>query len=80
MAWENLPNLKSEPQTDYDLTQLINSMINCQEIVMSSFDDQVEQIHLENLKKLHLIGKNSARQIYSIKDHLMHWIKLNQLV
>ena len=68
-AFEDLPDLKSEPGTDYDLYKLINSLVCCNEIIIKSFDDQLQKISLNSLKKLGLNGEHSSIKIKSITDN-----------
>ena len=68
-AFEDLPDLISKPETDYDLYKLINSFVCCEEIIIKSFDVQLQQIKLNSLKKLGLNGEHSSIQIKSIKDN-----------
>lgn len=47
----SLPKLESIPNTDYDLYELINSLINCEEIIVNSFHHELQAIKLRNLKR-----------------------------
>ena len=67
-AFEDLPDLTSEPGTDYDLYKLINSLVYCREIIIKSFDNELGLFKLKNLKKLGLDGFQSSIRIKSIKD------------
>ena len=67
-AYRNLPNLKSEPNTDYDLNQLVNSLVNCEKIRIKSCENQLEPIKLRKLKSLWFVGQSSSMKIQSICD------------
>ena len=60
--------LTSEPKTHYDLTQLINSLVNCETIYIMPFQNQVEPIKLPNLKGLTFTGKNSLEDNLLTED------------
>ena len=49
-------NLTSIHDSDYDLFKLINSMKNCEEIIMNPFDNELRTIKLKKLKKLSFDG------------------------
>ena len=68
-VFEDLPDLTSEPGTDYDLYKLLNSFVCCNEIIIKSFDVQLQQISLNSLKKLGLNGEHSSIKIKSITDN-----------
>ena len=65
-AWNNLPILRSERNTDYDLFKLINSLVNCDVIATKSFENEVKPIKLSKLKKLAIDGLYSTVKITSI--------------
>ena len=67
-AWNNLPILRSERNTDYDLFKLINSLVNCDVIATKSFENEVKPIKLSKLKKLAIDGLYSTVKITSICD------------
>lgn len=50
---ENLPNLKSVHNSDYDLYRLINLLVNCEYIHIKSFDKELKSIKLNKLKELY---------------------------
>ena len=68
-AWDNLQNLISQPNTNYDLMKLINSLSNCEVIKMKPFQSELQPINLRKLKELRLNGKISSIKISSIKDY-----------
>ena len=75
IAWNGIPCLESEipsSQSNYDLTQLINSLSNCEEIVMMPYQHEVPQLKLSKLKKLSLNGHGSPIKIKSINDHVLY--------
>ena len=67
-VWEKLPNLISEKDTDYDLWKLINSLVNCKEISVNSFDYELKKINLNKLRTIDLDGHDSSIKIKSICD------------
>ena len=71
-AWNLLPNLKSEPNSDYDIIKLINSLVNCEEITLNSFHYQLQPINLKKLKIIILCGFKSSNKIHSINDNAFY--------
>lgn len=75
-AWKNyvnlLPNLISETNSDYDLIKLINSLVNCEEIYLNSFYEEMQPIKLRNLEYLTLSGYHSSYKIESICSYAFY--------
>lgn len=67
-----LPNLISYSNSDYNLFKLINSAVNCEEIKISPFHNELQPIILNNLIKLDLNGFDSLRKIKSICDYAFY--------
>lgn len=78
------PNLTSEQNTDNDLIKLINSFVNCEEIQMYPFANELLTIKLNKLKSLILDGSKSSVKICSISDFAFYecdeieWINLSE--
>ena len=83
IAWNGIPYLKSEipsSESNYDLTRLIHSFLNCEEIVMMPFQYEISQLKLSKLKKLSLNGHESPVKIKSINDDVFyHCDKLEEV-
>lgn len=67
-AWNQLPNLKSETNTNYDLFKLINSLVNCKGIDINSFHNELQPIKLNKLKYLSFYSESSSIKITLICD------------
>ena len=64
----NLP--KCELNGDYDLNELINSLVNCEELILSPFKRNIVAIKLKNLKVIYFEG--SKMKIKSINDYAFY--------
>lgn len=71
-ALKELPNLKSNPNTNYDLIKLINSFVNCQFLVLTPFNHLIQPIKLNKLKRLYFNGTDSLIKIISICDYAFY--------
>ena len=67
-----LPNLRSKPSTDYDLMNLINSLVDCEVIEMDTFQSELQPIKLRKLKQLNLSSFSSSIRITSIKEYAFY--------
>lgn len=64
-------DLRNQLDSDYDLFKLINSLVNCQSIVISSLYNKLQPIKLNKLKQISLMGFNSSK-IFSICDYAFY--------
>ena len=76
MAFDSrAPNLKTEPNTDYDLDQLFNSLVNCEEIHIKPYKSEVGGIMLRNLKTLCITHHFATETITSIQDYAFYHLE-----
>lgn len=68
----NSPSLVSQPNSDYDLNELINSLTNCEELRFKPFQKELKQIQLVNLKVFSFDGVGSSVKIESIEDYAFY--------
>ena len=60
------PKLTTKQNSNYDLFKLINSLVDCEHIYVYPFDNELQPIKLNNLKRLDLVGGYSSYMITSI--------------
>ena len=71
-AWNQLPNLISIQNSDYDLIKLIRSLVNCEWIEMKPFHHELQEIKLGKLRWLVLNGSDSSIKITVICDYAFY--------
>lgn len=69
---KGIANLTSTQNNDYDLIELINSLTNCEQIVMSSFGETIYSIKLSKLKQIILDGQYSNCKIKNVENNTFY--------
>ena len=64
----NLPNLTSE-QNDYDLNNLIKSLVNCEFLIVKPFEVEINSINLKHLKVLWFESHNSLPKSLTLNSN-----------
>ena len=81
MAFDSrAPNLKTESNTDCDLDQLFNSLVNCKEIHIKSYKSEVVGIMLRNLKKLCITHHFATEMLTSIQDYAFYDLESIEMI
>ena len=81
-ALNGLYNLSSKPRSDFDLIELINNLVNCEKIMITSFGKTIYSIKLKNLEEIIFDGEFSSLKIETIENdtfYLCDKIKLINL-
>ena len=71
-AWDALPKLTTNVQSNYNLNQFANSLINCEEIHIKSYQIGLKRIKLENLKVITLNRLYLTTKIKSISNYAFY--------
>ena len=71
-ALNGVRNLSSKPKSDFDLIELINRLVNCEKIMITSFGKTIYSIKLKNLEEIIFDGQFSSLKIETIENNTFY--------